>query len=66
LKDIENVTFFSLALDESTDRTGITQLVVWVRFPIGDTFSEEMLVLLPLTGQTRAQDIHSALMSIFL
>jgi len=36
-----------------------------VRFPKGDTFSEEMLALLPLTGQTRGQDIHSALMSFF-
>jgi len=65
LKDIESAAFFSLALDESTDRTDIVQLVVWVRFPKGDTFSEEMLALLPPTGQTRGQDIHSAIMSFF-
>ena len=65
LKDIESAAFFSLALDESTDRTDIAQLAVWVRFPKGDTFSEEKLGLLPLTGQTRGQDIHSALMRFF-
>ena len=32
---------------------------------MGDTFSEEMLALLPLTGQTLRQDIHSALISFF-
>jgi len=66
LKDIESAAFFSLASDESTDRTDIAQLVVWVRFPKGDTFSEEMLALLPLTGQTRGHDIHSALMFFFV
>jgi len=45
LKGIESAAFFSLALDESTDRTDIAQLVVWVRFPNGDTFSEKMLAL---------------------
>jgi len=30
LKDIQSVAFFSLAIDESTDRTDITHLVVWV------------------------------------
>jgi len=60
LKDIE-----SAALDESTNRTDIAQLVVCVRFPKGDTFSEEMLPLLPLTGQTWRQDIHSALLSFW-
>jgi len=39
--------------------------LVWLHFPEGDVFSEEMLPLLPLTGQTRRQDIHSALMSFF-
>ena len=65
LKDIESAAFSSLALDESTDRTDIAHLVVWVRFPKGDTFPEEMLALMPLTGQTRGQDIHSALISFF-
>ena len=36
-----------------------------MRIPKGDTFSEEKLGLLPLTGQTRGQDIHSALMRFF-
>jgi len=66
LKDIESAALFSLALDESTDRTDIGQLVVWVRFPKGDTFSYEMLALLPLTSQTRGQDIHSALTIFFM
>jgi len=66
LKDIESAALFSLALDESTDRTDIGQLVVWVRFPKGDTFSYEMLSLLPLTNQTRGQDIHSAVTIFFM
>jgi len=64
LKDIETAALFSLALDELTDLTDIAQLVVWVRFPMRDTFSEEMLALLPFTGQTRGEDIHSALKKI--
>ncbi|KAJ3599022.1 hypothetical protein NHX12_032985 [Muraenolepis orangiensis] len=65
LKYIASAEYFSLAMDESTDRTDIAQLIVWVRFLKGDTFAEEMLALLPLTGQTRGEDIHSAMMSFF-
>lgn len=42
----------SLALDFPTDHTDITQLWVWVKLLIGDTFPERMLALLMLTGQT--------------
>ncbi|KAJ3607182.1 hypothetical protein NHX12_026695 [Muraenolepis orangiensis] len=65
LKYIASAEYFSLALDESTDRTDIGQLIVWVRFLKGDTFAEGMLALLPLTGQTRGEDIYSAMMSFF-
>ncbi|KAK9977291.1 hypothetical protein ABG768_019112 [Culter alburnus] len=65
LNDIESSEYFSLALDESTDSTDVAQLAVWVRFLKGEKFVEEMLTLLPLTGQTRGEDIHSALMSFF-
>ncbi|XP_073668196.1 general transcription factor II-I repeat domain-containing protein 2-like [Paramisgurnus dabryanus] len=65
LKDIERAEYFSLALDECTDGTDIAQLMVWVRFLKGEKFAEEMLTLLPLKGQTRGEDIYSALKNFF-
>lgn len=65
IDDLKKTQHFSLAVDESTDVSDTAQLMIWARFFNGDTFLEEMLALLPLTGQTRGEDICLALMDFF-
>uniref|UniRef100_A0A3P8TSU5 DUF4371 domain-containing protein n=1 Tax=Amphiprion percula TaxID=161767 RepID=A0A3P8TSU5_AMPPE len=65
IDDLQKTQLFSLAIDESTDVSETAQLMIWARFFNGDTFMEEMLALLPLTGQTRGEDICLALMDFF-
>ncbi|CAH1989209.1 unnamed protein product [Acanthoscelides obtectus] len=62
LRDVvEKCKYFSLCLDESTDLSDISQLVIFIR-TIQDDFSvaEEMLVLIPLHGTTKGTDIFEA------
>ena len=63
--DLENTEYFSLAIDESTDRSDTAQLIVWVRYSNGEEFVEEMLALLPLKLQTRGEDIYTQIMTFF-
>ncbi|CAH1978758.1 unnamed protein product [Acanthoscelides obtectus] len=62
LRDVvEKCKYFSLCLDESTDLSDISQLVIFIR-TIQDDFSvaEEMLDLIPLHGTTKGTDIFEA------
>ena len=52
---------FSLALDESTDKSDTAQLVVSVRY-YNEGVSEDFLCLIPLKGTTTARDVCSALL----
>jgi len=61
INDIKLAQVFALACDESTDKTDIAQLCVYVRFFNGTGFREELLALLPLHGQTRGEDIFKVL-----
>lgn len=65
IEDLKKTNHFSLALDESTDVSDTAQLMIWVRFFNGNSFVEELLALLPLTGQTRGEDICLTLMGFF-
>lgn len=58
---IEKCKYFSLCLDESTDLSDISQLIIFVR-TIQEDFSvaEEMLDLIPLHGTTKGTDIFEA------
>nr|XP_012217172.1 PREDICTED: general transcription factor II-I repeat domain-containing protein 2A-like [Linepithema humile] len=53
--------YYSLCMDESTDRTDISQLLIFIRI-IMDDFSEyeELLAVIPLHGTTTGQDIFKA------
>lgn len=65
LKDLVNsCTFFSLALDESTDICDVAQLSIFIR-GIDDNFSvfEELLGLESLHGKTRGSDIFDKVKS---
>ncbi|CAL1537675.1 unnamed protein product [Lymnaea stagnalis] len=50
-------TFFSLALDESTDVSNLSQFSVVARYVVGDTLHEESLAVLSMKGTTRGQDL---------
>lgn len=49
---INHLEYVSLAIDESTDNTDISQLCIFVRYLNGKVFREELLALLPLEDNT--------------
>uniref|UniRef100_A0A3B5RFG0 DUF4371 domain-containing protein n=1 Tax=Xiphophorus maculatus TaxID=8083 RepID=A0A3B5RFG0_XIPMA len=53
---------FSLALDESTDASHLSQFSVIARYPAGDTLREESLAVLPIKGSTRGEDLFKSFM----
>ena len=54
---LHKVEFFSIAVDESTDRTDIAHLSVFVRYFDDGIFREELLGLLPLETYTTGEHI---------
>jgi len=48
MKDINASSYFSLALDESTDVSNLSQFSVIARYVVGDALREESLVVLPM------------------
>lgn len=53
--------YYSICLDESTDQTDISQLIIFIRCISKDfTITEEMLDLIPLHGTTKGSDIFEA------
>lgn len=58
---IVNCEYYSLCLDESTDQTDISQLIIFIRCISKDfSITEEMLNLVPLHGSTKGSDIFQA------
>uniref|UniRef100_A0A803JPN2 DUF4371 domain-containing protein n=1 Tax=Xenopus tropicalis TaxID=8364 RepID=A0A803JPN2_XENTR len=64
VKDINAAPFFSLALDESTDVSYLSQFSVIARYAIGDTLREESLVVLPMKVTTRGEDLFKSFTEI--
>ncbi|RXN10795.1 SCAN domain-containing 3-like protein [Labeo rohita] len=62
---VKETKYFSLAIDESTDNTEISQLCVFVRYFDGKDFREELLALLPLKDNTTADIIFGKLEDFF-
>ncbi|XP_029469398.1 general transcription factor II-I repeat domain-containing protein 2A-like [Rhinatrema bivittatum] len=60
VKDINAALFFSLALDESTDISHLSQFSVIARYAVGDTLREESLAVLPMKGTTRGEDLFKS------
>lgn len=60
-----NFQYFSLAVDESTDRTSVAQLLVFVR-GIDENFhvTEELLGMFSMKGQTTGSELLSSLMHL--
>lgn len=65
LSDLKSTEYMSLAVDESTDVTDMSQLSMFVRYFDGDIFKEELLSMLPLTTHTTGEAIFSAVKTFF-
>lgn len=58
---------YSLALDESTDRSSIAQLAIFIRGCTLDlNVTEELLELIPMHGHTTSLDIYEKLVAVLL
>lgn len=66
LAKFESCAFYSLALDESTDVAGISQLMIFARLiqPDGSVL-ETFLTILPLNEHTTGKDVYDTLLTYF-
>ncbi|KAM3867728.1 general transcription factor II-I repeat domain-containing protein 2-like [Diretmus argenteus] len=62
---IKDCSYYSLALDESTDITDVSQLLIYVR-TINSAFDshEELMKLIPLHGTTKGADVFNAVRDV--
>ncbi|KAM3860305.1 SCAN domain-containing protein 3-like [Diretmus argenteus] len=65
ISGLSQANYFSLAIDESTDNTDVSQMCVYVRYFDGKEFREELLSLIPLEGKTTADIIFTKLEELF-
>lgn len=65
LDGVKKAQHISLAIDESTDHTDISQLCVFVRYFDGKDFREELLALIPLEGNTTGDIVFGKLKELF-
>ncbi len=61
--DINSPCGFSIACDESCDVDDIAQVAFLGRYVNSEGPQEELVDLLPLTGQTRGEDIFSTIIT---
>jgi hypothetical protein len=60
-QDLEICEYFSLQLDESTDISDVSQLLVFIRMVFNDgNIKEELLKTIPLHGKTKGDDIFQS------
>lgn len=62
---LRQASYFSLAIDESTDNTDVSQMCVYVQYFDGQEFREELLSLIPLEGNTTGDIIFTKLEDLF-
>lgn len=58
---VKKSTYFSLCIDESTDQTDVSQLLIFIRVTQEDfSTKEELLEKCPMTETTKGKDIYEA------
>jgi len=62
---VASPTKFSLQLDETTNVSNLSQLIVFVRYVKGDEITEEFLFCKPLTTTTKAADVKKLVDDFF-
>ena len=65
IDEIKEGRYISLAIDESTDNTNISQMCVFVRYFDGKDFKKELLALIPLEGLITGAIIFEKLEQLF-
>lgn len=63
IKDINKAVAYSIACDESKDKSDIEQTALFCRYVNDDGPQEELIKLIPLKGQTRGEDICEAVLN---
>ncbi|XP_025405785.1 general transcription factor II-I repeat domain-containing protein 2A-like [Sipha flava] len=59
---VKKSSYFSLCLDESTDQSDVSQLLIFVRTTFEDfTSKKELFDICPLYGTTKGKDVYEAL-----
>ena len=64
ISDLSKANYFSLAVDESTDKPDVAQMCVFVRYFDGKQFREDLLSLIPLEGNTTGDIIFTELSKV--
>ena len=62
IKDINSTVAYSIACDESKDKSNIEQIALFCRYANSAGPQEELIELIPLKGQTRGEDICGAVL----
>lgn len=65
LQKVRQARFFSIQLDESTDISNLSQLLVFVRYPVQSGVEEEFLFCKPVEMTTKAQDVMNLVNEFF-
>ena len=65
VEDIQLSSDLSLAIDHSCNIKDTAQFVLFVRYMFSQCLKEEFLELLPLSGQTRGEDLTNAVQKCF-
>ena len=65
LSKIDSSPVFALQLDESTDISNLSQLLVYVRYVADETINEEFLFCQPLETTSKAVDVFQMLIDFF-
>ena len=62
IKDINSAVAYSIACDESTDKSDIEQIALFYRYENSAEPQEDIIELIPLKGQTLREDICEAIL----
>ena len=65
VNEIKKISLFAIQLDESTDVSQYSQLLVFARYVHDGNFKEELLFCKPLKLSTRAEDVLKAVNDFF-